>query len=408
MGQIANKLLRLNTEKHRIREAIGRKGVELTPATPLAQYAPAIDSIDTGQVLPFAPANDYFRVIFIDYDGGVLKDVLVRRGNAVAPPTVPTHPHLSFHGWNREAAKLASVQCDMCVGATYDVEDDAIWMNVSTDAIGTIKIALDNSQPEAERYVDWGDGEVTTVTSSMSDVSHAYAETYNGWIKFGKAVKLNFPRSSDFLPAGIEEVLLGHKSVVKTNQATFYAVCLGYGVSMDTVTISSFMGFVDWGSPSTASITTNFNFSDAFNLSTGVRNISFSGSYGVPPMLIYEARVNDTVPASKIQSVSYDEQHTSTVSNSSTGPTRVIFVGRTFAPLNFLGAGAKVSIFIEEGAVPTGNCQFSAMYVTNLMEILEALGEATQAITITIRCNVLRQQYLSDMLTAKGYTVAFN
>ena len=116
------------------------------------------------------------RVVFIDYDGTILKDVYVRPGSAVeAPDTseLPAHPHLTFNRWNYSAADLADVQHDMCVGALYRVEDGATWLKVNVPA-GTAVVLTTNSAPSA---VDWGDGTVDANTS------HTYAADYSGWVK---------------------------------------------------------------------------------------------------------------------------------------------------------------------------------------------------------------------------------
>ena len=181
MKPILEQIADIKAIKHDIREAIKAQGGRLGGEAPFSDYPDAILGLS-------GPGPDACRVIFIDWDGTILKDVKVNPGDAVVPPETPAHPHLTFKRWNRSDATLASVQNDMCVGAVYDVEGNHDWAYVEAAAGETVQFYVyGTSGYNRGGVIDWGDGTQTAlpydgVNHYPSAVTHVYAEAFAGWI----------------------------------------------------------------------------------------------------------------------------------------------------------------------------------------------------------------------------------
>ena len=123
MGVIANKLLALNSAKHAILNAINELGGRLREWSPLSAYPSEIRRIANVSYESFQ--TDRHRVVFIDWDGTVLKDVMVLHGDPVTPPEIPSKwtrnsaIGLSFKEWTHPDTDMASVTHDMCIGPIY-------------------------------------------------------------------------------------------------------------------------------------------------------------------------------------------------------------------------------------------------------------------------------------------------
>jgi hypothetical protein len=110
---ISTELQRIIDAKADIKTAINDKGGTLTTET-IDAYAAAIDNISGGG------PSETFKVIFLDYDGTVLKEENVSPGANATPPTPPTHANLTFQEWNNNTT---NIQTDILIGATYAVND---------------------------------------------------------------------------------------------------------------------------------------------------------------------------------------------------------------------------------------------------------------------------------------------
>ena len=413
MGQIANKLLRLNTEKHRIREAIGRKDVELTPATPLTAYAPAIDSIDQRKVNPVIPYYDYFRVIFVDYEGTVLKDVYVVRGSAVTPPeTVPEHDHLTFQGWTRSDVELGDVQHDMCVGALYEVEgaeDKTNWLYITVNS--NQKIRIDGTSVSGLYYtVDWGDG---TVETKNGDAIHTYVNAGDYIVKTtNRKVKLDAAASSStdysWLSALKKAYLNAFNTLADSSRRHLTAlgdVCVGAGAvipaeAQEIVLPAGVRAFVMGEAAHPISVKTLGTGKFFFSVSTAFT----LNMYGPGHTPVLDLLPNSRLAAGDVNRVAWPSEIAAptTITN---GSTHVCLVGDTF------GGGyltAFCTIIIEDGATPRSDVRVNFAILENAWEFLASLGEVSQAITITLtNVNEGYRDSISAALTAKGYTVAF-
>lgn len=174
MGRIANALLALNSAKHAIREAINDFGGRLMKWSPLSDYPGEIRRVANVTYDIFN--TNRHRVIFIDWDGTVLKDVMVIHGDPVTPPEEPSKwsTGLTFAGWTHTAEEMASVKWDMCIGATYTFKQ---YIHCVMEAMGDHSPAI-NVSVATNRSVSvlWGDGATDSLTSSNTNLSHTYTD----------------------------------------------------------------------------------------------------------------------------------------------------------------------------------------------------------------------------------------
>lgn len=174
MSRLSQNLLALNAAKHAIRAAINTKGGSLKAGDPLSDYPAAIENFSEDYLLRRC------RVIFIDWDGTVLRDIYVERGASVTPPDVPAHEGITFSHWTRSAGTLAAVPHDMVVGACYNGKPG--WNHFGTlrvEAGETVQFTQ-NCKVVADTHctIDWGDGteEVFATDYRAQSLTHTYAE----------------------------------------------------------------------------------------------------------------------------------------------------------------------------------------------------------------------------------------
>ena len=178
MGQIAEKLLALNSAKHAIRAAInGKIPVPLEKNAPLSAYPEEIDKLD------FIAGAEFCHVVFLDDDGTVLQDSWVPFGEPVTPPVPPQHEFCTFAGWNFPDSAFEAVKRDMCVGAMYRAPEGeivVIYENVENgpgfSLALTNVVRVDTSvNVTLEESVDGGD--FVEITSAASTI---YLSTVRG------------------------------------------------------------------------------------------------------------------------------------------------------------------------------------------------------------------------------------
>lgn len=251
MKPILEQIADIKAIKHDIREAIQAQGGRLGGEAPFSDYPDAILALS-------GPGPDACRVIFIDWDGTILKDVKVNPGDAVVPPETPAHPHLTFKRWNRSDATLASVQNDMCVGAVYDVEGNHDWAYVEAAAGETVQFYVyGTSGYNRGGVIDWGDGTQTAlphdgVNHYPSAVTHVYAEAFAGWIAIipdeGRALHLLTQTADPFwytssssrqnaLSDNVKRLLFGYweaSAGLFFKNAKVEAVCIADGSKLGT------------------------------------------------------------------------------------------------------------------------------------------------------------------------------
>ena len=444
MGRIANQLLALNSAKHAIREAINEKGGSLEKWDPLSSYPAAIRNIP----MPGGyEALAWCHVVFIEPDGTVLKDCFVKPGDPVTPPAIPNTPekqHLIFVGWNRTDEELASVQHDMCVGALYKLDESNVqyaWVeNVSTYSFYLVMYGIGSAKAAFD--IDWGDGTVTRVddvgTSYKGSGTHEYSEPYTGFIKIKnvntakgglyqiKPFKrvydsINYQRSntvakSQWYTAGgwyVLDATLPDNIIEQNEQNYFPADALGKVFSVMPV---------DYGNYDTISYNSaglmRFSFGRA-PANTGRNFKAKSASYGA--IEIVEFR-DGCYPDPGNYGKNYAHTALSLVlrqggmgayrlAGSFAAPTRRVFLPDFYGDCGY-NYGGPAPFFAEGATIYSGTTatfQLAALPDEFVLWTFSRLGNATAAITLTLKGVSPRiQTALSDILVAKGYTVAYS
>ena len=176
MGTTADKLNHLIATKKAIRDAIVAKGVTVAETAPFYSYAKKITEIEDSIEEKDTPA-----VLFIDYDGTHLYSYSADEFLALSEmPELPSQEGLICEGWNwtLEDAKDQVEQGYWCtIGALYITDDDKtrVYVTIDSDYDMEAYVILD----ENNVYVDWGDGNITSVDVKTSVGYATCVHTYD-------------------------------------------------------------------------------------------------------------------------------------------------------------------------------------------------------------------------------------
>lgn len=420
MGQIANKLLALNSAKHAIREAINEKGGgPLERWDPLSAYPGAIANIPSGGG---DPAQEDFdarhRVLFIDWDGTVLSDTYVADGERVVLPELPQNEHLTFACWTHAQEDLDSVKYPMCVGARYTVEDDALFMYVKESAAVTINLK-NNHSAQLACEVFWGDGSSQSFTIdgvNTVSLSHNYSSAFSGWIKVPNANGYTI-RFNSASVGQITKVLAG--GVTDSNSYELFSAriptCAAYvsNVLKGCFYLNCEGTVCDFILQNYSSSWTGYGFSViAVNprvvIPSALNNyywgVTFSSNRTIPILYIPEEFVRS--PYSMRLSSLYVKAIV--VTNFSLAYSiQTVFV---FFRGTYINAAFTIGRFdVEEGIQVLSTLSIDA-YRFNTFDdfcrVMRKLGSVNTTVSIKIRgCDSAQLQAVASILNPKGYTV---
>ena len=133
-------------------------------------------------------------VRWIDADGTILKRELVDTGDSVTMPEDPNYDpeYLEFDRWISTGGDINNVTKDIDFGAYYrpkEVTIDGVTARATilkarfTEKTGLTVQLQSMAGPSASTplKVDWGDGSISTVTSSSTKPSHTY-DSYGEYV----------------------------------------------------------------------------------------------------------------------------------------------------------------------------------------------------------------------------------
>lgn len=200
---ISSEITRISGNIEAAYTALGEKGATLPESQNSDNLADTIATVPQGgggASIWEAPPDGYYKVTFVDYDGTILKEEQVARGQAVEPPTAPSHSHLTFDSWNR--ADYTTVYENLLVGAVYSLPLSETVYKIKIEEANTQlsfyftyvfqNLASGSSEKLFEGTIDWGDESTdTTITMDKSNtssycstpVSHTYAEAGEYYIR---------------------------------------------------------------------------------------------------------------------------------------------------------------------------------------------------------------------------------
>lgn len=152
---------------------------DITPVSRIECYLKALcekNANNTGGGSSSASPND---VNFYDYDGTLVASYSLSEAQSLtALPDAPTHPGLTFQGWNYTLDKVKALTRPMNVGAMYITDDGKTRLHIRIAAEGRMNVPLYISQTVANGVtIDWGDGSATETLAGTGNVNttHIYA-----------------------------------------------------------------------------------------------------------------------------------------------------------------------------------------------------------------------------------------
>ena len=123
-----------------------------------------------------ASQND---VTFYDYDGTIVASYsLAEAQELTALPEGPSHPGLTFQGWNRSLEKVKALTRPMNIGAMYITDDGKTKLNIRVWDKARSNVPLYFYQAVANGVtIDWGDGSPAETLPGAGSVNtaHQYA-----------------------------------------------------------------------------------------------------------------------------------------------------------------------------------------------------------------------------------------
>ena len=116
-------------------------------------------------------------VNFYDYDGTLLHSYTVEEAQALtALPDGPTHPGLTFQGWNWDLASVNALTRGMNIGAMYITDDGKTRFHFRMEDIARPDVTINfTATVDGGVTIDWGDG---TTEPSVGTSNKAYSHTY--------------------------------------------------------------------------------------------------------------------------------------------------------------------------------------------------------------------------------------
>lgn len=138
----------------------------------------AVKGIQTGGSVQteYTGHVDDKKIWFIDYNGTILDSWEVSElSGKTALPEAPVHDGLTAQGWNWTLEELKAFGRPAIVGQCYEPTDGKTKIYISLSVKRDIDFLL-NYSSGVTCTVDWGDGNQTTVKSSLTDTRHSYTE----------------------------------------------------------------------------------------------------------------------------------------------------------------------------------------------------------------------------------------
>lgn len=129
------------------------------------------------------------RVVFVDYDGTVLKDEYCFVGDDLVPPIVPDHTDegLVFTEWNWDTTVEKVGPVMMVIGACYTTVDglNHIHIRLTTDLVFSMyfQFLTTAGNTPFSYTLDWGDGSEPDTYAANGTRSHTYSQSGDYVIK---------------------------------------------------------------------------------------------------------------------------------------------------------------------------------------------------------------------------------
>lgn len=197
---IASEITRIKTNIENAYTKAEEKGATMPELLNSEGLAGCIESIPKGggagddienEVIP----EGYLKKVFIDYDGTILSEQFVKRGESPVPPDVtPKYDFMQFTRWHI----ADNTNEHQMLGACYKIPDNTIIYRIKLDdtqLVQNFDIAYNfySEVESSECNIDWGDGSIEEYELATEDVSnekvnflpvtHTYASSGEYFIK---------------------------------------------------------------------------------------------------------------------------------------------------------------------------------------------------------------------------------
>jgi len=162
-----------------------------------------------GTTIPLAGgATGDYTITVIDYDGSIIEQVKKNEGDTYTLPTAPTHSDRTFDCWIspkqlNNGNTLTVGKTNVVIGATYILNDPITTFKIKISRLGQSAATssyfnqfgvrvVNITSPGSSNYIDWGDGDTTSITSSGQEYSHLYASVGEYTVKVSGLIQLGY------------------------------------------------------------------------------------------------------------------------------------------------------------------------------------------------------------------------
>ena len=146
-------------------------------------------------------------VRFIDVDGTILKTQYVADGGSATVPANPSREKCEFVKWSDPYTNITR---DTDVFPLYKSADGNSWYRVKAAAGDLVSLSVYLESSSSPLTADWGDGATGSVTGwgRYIELSHVYADAFDGWVKVSSEVGHRLSTYTEGNPA-VTEIIVG-------------------------------------------------------------------------------------------------------------------------------------------------------------------------------------------------------
>ena len=338
-------------------------------------------------------------VRFIDVDGTILKTQYVADGGSATVPANPSREKCEFVKWSDPYTNITR---DTDVFPLYKSADGNSWYRVKAAAGDLVSLSVYLESSSSPLTADWGDGATGSVTGwgRYIELSHVYADAFDGWVKVSSEVGHRLSTYTEGNPA-VTEIIVGDNvsalASVARGMANLKAIVIPETVTQfngrmfRSCTSLSALVFPD----GVTTITT-----DQSSLATRLRHVRLPGTLTAMPqnLLAYCTSLQSVVIPSGVTSIGNSAFQNCTSLQSVVIPSGVTSIG-TYA---FQYCTSLQSVVIPSGVTSIGNNAFQNC--TSLQSVVIPSGVTSIGTYAFQNCmNATFTADLSDTPPANGY-----
>ena len=336
-------------------------------------------------------------VRFIDVDGTILKTQYVADGGSATVPANPSREKCEFVKWSDPYTNITR---DTDVFPLYKSADGNSWYRVKAAAGDLVSLSVYLESSSSPLTADWGDGATGSVTGwgRYIELSHVYADAFDGWVKVSSEVGHRLSTYTEGNPA-VTEIIVGDNvsalASVARGMANLKAIVIPETVTQfngrmfRSCTSLSALVFPD----GVTTITT-----DQSSLATRLRHVRLPGTLTAMPqnLLAYCTSLQSVVIPSGVTSIGNNAFQNCTSLQSVVIPSGVTSIG-TYA---FQYCTSLQSVVIPSGVTSIGTYAFQ--YCTSLQSVVIPSGVTSIGTYAFQYCTSLQSVVIPSGVTSIG------